>query len=75
MLVVWLTSKPPYPKELHAANLSSILNLRMRSIDLDMIDADDPSIPKSFIDITGFIFVRWWSSNYDIRAGGKMDCI
>jgi hypothetical protein len=73
MLVVWLTAKPPYPKELHAANLSSILNLRMRSIELGMIDTNDPSIPKLFVDITHFILVRWWSSNYDIGAGGKMD--
>jgi hypothetical protein len=72
MLVVWLTSKPLYPKEVHAANLSSILNLRMCSKDLGMIDANDPSVPKSFIDITGFILVRWWSSNHDIGAVGKM---
>jgi hypothetical protein len=46
--------------------------LRMRSGDLGMIDANDPSIPKLFVDIH-FILVRWWSSNYDIRAGGKID--
>ena len=38
MVVVQLTSKPPHPKEFHAANLSSILNLRMCSINFRMID-------------------------------------
>jgi hypothetical protein len=52
--------------------LTPILNLRMRSIDLGMMNTDDPSIPKSFISITCFILVRWWSPNHDIRAVGKM---
>ena len=72
MIVVWLASKPPYPKEVHTANLSSIPNLRMCSINLGMIDADDPSIPKH---ITAFIKLVGWHSNHDIRAGGRMDCV